>query len=519
MEDMLTTEYDGCGRCLLALRRLSRKSDKTSSPQRQGDQDLNVAADADGHIIAWADDWEVSGATDPMTRKGLGPWLRGEMGPYDGIVAPTVDRVGRNVRDTLNTQTLLTGQGRVIVTADHAGVWDYSDPNQENEWLVKAWGSQMELRAIQKRNRDETVRAREAGQPKQRPTYGHVYVRLTPGGKVDHVELDPVAVEVRREIARRVLADETGKVTPATEAARLTRGGVPSPSDRRAQLYSRPMKGAPWTPKAVEHLLRSEAALGYLMHGGRPVTGKDGRPVRIAEPIWDRATHLALLAKTEPKPDPSRAPKGGKLLSGIAFCGNCGARLYLNGRRANGGAYGCTARVSGIPASAGCKPAPSIGVDILDAKVSEWFLTRYGAGEVMHRVYDPGTGHAAEIADMEAARRRLRDDRRAGLYDDADDAEWYRSEYLRLGDEITALRALPDRAPGMRSVPAGRTVARDWVTADQPRRREMLAEFEVRVVLHPARRPKRLRGAGAGERPRVAITGMEIIPENLDLAG
>ena len=110
MEDMLTTEYDGCGRCLVAVRRLSRKTDKTSSPQRQGNQDLQAAADAGGHIIAWADDWEVSGATDPMTRKGLGPWLRGEMGPYDGIVAPTVDRVGRNVRDTLNTQTLLTTQ-------------------------------------------------------------------------------------------------------------------------------------------------------------------------------------------------------------------------------------------------------------------------------------------------------------------------------------------------------------------------------------------------------------------------
>jgi site-specific DNA recombinase len=136
MEDMLTTEYDGCGRCLVAVRRLSRKTDKTSSPQRQGDQDLRASVDAGGHIIAWADDWEVSGATDPMTRKGLGPWLRGEMGPYDGIVAPTVDRVGRNVRDTLNTQTLLTGQGRVIVTADHAGVWDFTDGNQENEWLI-----------------------------------------------------------------------------------------------------------------------------------------------------------------------------------------------------------------------------------------------------------------------------------------------------------------------------------------------------------------------------------------------
>ena len=59
----------------------SRKTDKTSSPQRQGGQDLQAAADAGGHIIAWADDWEVSGATDPMTRKGLGPWLRGRYGP------------------------------------------------------------------------------------------------------------------------------------------------------------------------------------------------------------------------------------------------------------------------------------------------------------------------------------------------------------------------------------------------------------------------------------------------------
>ena len=72
MEDMLTTDYDGCGRCLVGVRRLSRKTDATSSPQRQGDQILQAAADAGGHIIAWADDWEVSGATDPLTRRGSG---------------------------------------------------------------------------------------------------------------------------------------------------------------------------------------------------------------------------------------------------------------------------------------------------------------------------------------------------------------------------------------------------------------------------------------------------------------
>jgi site-specific DNA recombinase len=497
MEDMLTSDYDGCGRCLVGVRRLSRKTDKTSSPQRQGDQILEAAADAGGHIVAWADDWEVSGATDPLTRRGFGPWLRAEMGPYDGIAAASVDRVGRNVRDTLNTQTLLTGQDRVIVTADHGGVWDFSDPNQENEWLIKAWGSQMELRAIQKRNRDDTIRARKAGEPKQRPSYGYMFVRLSPRGKIDHVAIDPVAAENIREVAERILADETGKITYTTEAKRLTRVGIPSPFDRLAQLYGRPVKGRQWNPKTLKHILRSEAALGYLMHGGRPVTGSDGRPVRMAEPLWDRATHDALMAKTAPKrPGNHRAPKGPRLLSGASFCGNCGARLYVNQ------CYECVGRVHGIPASADCKPAPQMSFRKLDGLVSDWFLSRYGAGEVMRKVYDPGTGQAAQIAELEVTRKRLRDDRKAGLYDDAEDAEWYRTEYRHLGEEIAALKALPERKPGMRMVPTGKTITEEWESADVVRRREMLAEFDVRVVLHPT-----------GHNPRVAITGMALVDD------
>jgi site-specific DNA recombinase len=432
----------------------------------------------------------------------------GRDGPYDGVVAASVDRVGRNVRDTLNTQTLLTGKGRVVVTADHVGVWDFTDPNQENEWLMKAWGSQMELRMIQKRNRDETIRARNAGEPKQRPSYGYMFVRLAPTAKVDHVALDSVAVEIAREVARRVLSDETGKITCATEAARLTREGIPNPSDRRAQLYARPVKGGPWNPKTVRHILCSEAALGYLMHDGRPVIGADGRPVRIAEPLWDRASHDALVTKTAPRRSGSRAPKGVQLLSGAAFCGNCGMRLYIAGRVDFKHGYGCTARVRGIRASADCKPAPTMGIAALDVLASEWFLARYGAGEVMRKVYDPGTGHAAQIAELEDTRKRLRDDRQAALYDSAEDAEWYRTEYRRLGEDLAALKALPERKPGMRMVPTGRTVAEEWESADAPRRREMLAEFEVRVVLHPR-----------AHDPRVAVTGMEISPDGLDLAG
>lgn len=71
----------------------------------------------------------------------------------------------------------------------------------------------MELRAIQKRNRDETERARRSREPKQRPAYGYMFVRLHPGAKIDHVAIDEVGAEVLREVARRILADETGKIT------------------------------------------------------------------------------------------------------------------------------------------------------------------------------------------------------------------------------------------------------------------------------------------------------------------
>lgn len=97
-------------KCRVGLRRLSRSSDITSSPGKQRDQVLAAVQAYGGHIIAWADDWEVSGAADPMQRPKLGPWLRGERGPYDGAAGAAVDRLGRNVRDCLNTGFMMSEQ-------------------------------------------------------------------------------------------------------------------------------------------------------------------------------------------------------------------------------------------------------------------------------------------------------------------------------------------------------------------------------------------------------------------------
>ncbi|MCX5050989.1 recombinase family protein [Streptomyces sp. NBC_00474] len=502
MDQVITTDYDGCGKCLVGVRRLSRMKDASNSPEKQLDQVLSAAESVGGHIIAWADDWEVSGATDPLTRPGLGPWLRGEAGPYSGIVGAAVDRIGRNQRDVLNTAYTIHESGRLLITYGHDGPWALDDPTDEMRLSMESFGAQMELRAIQKRNRDETHRARTNGKPKQKNRYGYRYVRLIPNGKVDHVEIDPVPAEILRNVAERILADDTGEITVHTEAARLSREGIQTPEDYRAIQTGRKPKGFRWNAKTLKRFLTDEGSLGYLMHNDRPVIGPDGHPRRLADPLWDRATRDALIKKTAPKRKVSekerRAPKSTYLLSGRAYCGNCGRTLYIYGRKGQNNSYGCDGRVLGVPSSQNCSPAPNMSVPKLNKLVTAWFMEKFGSGQLMKRQYDPGTGYAARIAELEADRKRLREDRSAGLYDSEDDAEWYRQEYARMGREIAEFKKLPERPAGMRMVPTGKTVADEWNAAkDDAARRELLSGFNVRVTLFPTNAEERVRITGA----------------------
>lgn len=475
--------YDGCGRCLLGVVRLSRKTDKTNSPGEQRRKVLKAVASVGGHVIAWAEDLEVSGATDPLTRPALGPWLRGEMGDYDGLAGAAVDRIGRNQLDVLNTADRNYKAGRLLVTYGHDGPWDLDDPIDEMRLSMEAFGAQAELRAIQKRNRDETERARQAGQVKHMNAYGYTYVRRGPNLPIDRVAIDQEAAEIIREVARRILADQNGMITCETEAARLSRAKVLSPADHRRVMYGREPKGTPWSSGALRSILRSEAALGYRMHKRRPVIGEDGHPIRMAEPLWDRITHDALVEKTKAKPrNAPRARKGTVMLSGIGSCGNCGRmiRVVASGR------YGCNGRVNYVQTSQDCKPAPTMRTKALDDQVGAWFLDHYGSGEVMKRVWDPGTGYAAQIKELEADRNRLKGDRNAGLYDAPAEEEWYRREYLRMTEEIARLANLPERPGAMRLMPTGQTIAEKWQSApDDAVRREMLNEFKVRFTLFP----------------------------------
>jgi site-specific DNA recombinase len=490
--DAPVTPYDGCGRCLLGVRRLSQVSRATSSPARQRDLILDAAEREGGHIVAWADDWEVSGASDPFTRPKLGPWLRGLMGPYDGLAASAVDRIGRDVFEGLKLARLNAAAGRTLLTADHAGYWDLNDQNQEQEFTLKLFMAQGEHRNIRTRARQESVRARKAGQVAARPGYGYMHVRLAHGQKVDHTELEPESAATAREVARRILADESGQVTVFSEAARLTRAGVFSPSDWSRVMYGQEPKGVPWSGQAVRKIMLSDASLGYLTHKYRAVLGADGHPVRIAPGLWDRPTQNALKARLVKAPAGPRAPKGELLLSGIATCGYCTVRLHRSTTSMKGGicpAWACKGRTDGRKGSEDC-PQPVAVLSAMDEEVTAWFLATFGAAQVMERVYEPGNGVAQRIADLKADRERLRSDRSAGIYDDADGAEWYRREYARMGEELKKAEAEPEKRAGWYSMPTGRTVADSWAEApDNAERREILRSFGVKVGLFPARGP------------------------------
>ncbi|MFC8079851.1 recombinase family protein [Streptomyces sp. NPDC057307] len=493
-----TTPYDGCGKCLVAVRRLSRKNEATHSPEKQADQVLAAAESVGAHIIGWADDWEVSGVVAPLSRPRFGPWLRGERGPYDGIVGAAVDRIGRNVVDVLSTAYAIRENNQILVTADHSGVWDLGDPNQETELAWRALGAQMEHRAGKKRTADESKRARNAGEAKCKLTYGYMYVRLTPKGAVDHVALDPQTSPVIRKVALRILSDLTGLITVASECKRLTREGILTPHDLMAVRAGREPKGGYWTWRTLWGILNSMASLGYLMHKGKPVLDANGEPRQVAPPLWDIATHDALVEKTKPKPNKKaskkKAPSGTATLSDLGYCGNCAARMTINGLEG----YGCVGRVRGMKGSEECKPAPTIKKIIAEAEVENWFLSEYGSAQVMRNEFDPGTGYAARILELEKNRKRLRDDRAAGLYEAADDVEWFRTEYARMGREITRYKSLPERPAGMRTVPTGKTVADEWRDAkDGAERRELLAQFNVRVLIYPAAAPQRVKCTGA----------------------
>ncbi|GAA3211152.1 recombinase family protein [Microbacterium terregens] len=169
---------------------------------------------------------------------------------------------------------------------------------------ILAAASAAEVEHKVERQRSASDQRASRGTPTARPGYGY---RRVDGRDVIH---EPEGAVIR-EAARRVLDAESLRAIAADFNARA----IPSPA------------GAPWQGVTLRQLIRRPSLAGLRVHRGHVVGEFD---FELHPAILDRSTYDRLTALFD---DPTRSassrvghpPK--HLLSGIAWCGRCGATL------------------------------------------------------------------------------------------------------------------------------------------------------------------------------------------------
>lgn len=258
---------------------------------------------------------------------------------------------------------------------------------------------------------------------------------------------DPAEVAIVEEVALRLLRDVESLHAICKD---LQRRGVYTSKSAARRAYK---EGSPtdcedpgvWRASTLRSMFSSDLLLGRVVHHGEPLRDEKGLPRSVWPPILDLSTLSALrrrLGTERSEDDEPKAPRrtrAARLLSGLAFCDLCGARMYVT--TASGKAvYSCA---SGWNREADC-PGPKIGAEALDDFVAEEFLSIAGDWPEVEEVAesDDATREAA-LGEISAA---LRQATAAMMDDDADVAA--------LGARIAQLKA-ERAAVNARPVPVG----------------------------------------------------------------
>ena len=212
--------------------------------------------------------------------------------------------------------------------------------------------------------RDFRAAARE-GRPHGKIIYGYRGEYDKESGEMKRVP-DPLEAGVIQEAARRVLAGET----PWAVAKDLNASGVPTPGTSKE-----------WVGQRLSLMLRRPTYAGLRSHHGS-ITQGQWEPLISVE---DHKQLVALLSNPGRRTQRGVAPT--HLLSGIAKCGVCGARVE---RLKNSGydSYTCTS------------PKRHVGrrVPYVDALVTEVVLAWCETHTSVDDLADPEAAKALELA-------------------------------------------------------------------------------------------------------------------------
>ncbi len=300
------------------------------------------------------------------------------------------DRIVRRLFDLADLIRWAKDHGVTLVSATESH-FDLSSDWGDIIAMLVAKVAEMELAAISERNASAARYNIKAGKYRGGvPPWGYLPDDST--GEWRLVQ-DPVQVQVIQEVARRVLEAEPLRAV----AHDLNGRGILTPRDRFAEHQGREVRGYEWHSAGLKRSLTSETLLGYAVSGGKPVRADDGSPVIRADPILTREVFDRLgveLADRENRKEPTKRSTG--LLLQIIYCGVCGKPAYrLKGGTGRKPRYRCAS--AQYKTTCGNK---SIPLDYADKGVETVILGLLGESERLERVWDSGSDHSAELAEI-----------------------------------------------------------------------------------------------------------------------
>lgn len=283
-----------------------------------------------------------------------------------------------------------------------------------------------------------------------------------------------------REIAERIVGGESvNSIVLDLNARRVptTRSAA-----RSAAREGKPTDGldvGTWNVGILQGVITSDTLLGRVTAKGQLVTGEDGLPVTAFEPVLDYATMARVRSHTRNPRDPKTNPRpyrrrAARLLSGVAFCGRCGWKMYV--RVADGNpVYRCANTRPGECST------PRMHAAHAERAVEERFLRIVGAHpelKIVEEVESPES--AAELAEVEAAIAKTSSE----LADDDADIPNLLARLSSLKARRATLRAIPAKVTRT-ARPTGRTYAEAWAAGDDEARRALLLSAVEDVRIDP----------------------------------
>jgi site-specific DNA recombinase len=436
--------------------RLSQKADRQTGIESQ-DELTREWAERNGHTVVATVADRKSGTVQPWDRPKLRPWVTDpvKMAQFDAVVGYRFDRLSRGDNQSTNQieqwafdngKQLLTEDGLVFPCEGADGIrWDMAKRLAHEEWLTIS-GRYRRMQSFLRAN-DYFV---------GRPPYGYAVV---PKDKHKTLAPDPIKGPVVREMVDRYLDGDSLR-----DIARwLESSGAPRPS----------VVDKPWSPKAVNDILRNEALIGRRKH--------EGKIVLRFEALLD----LSVWRELQESLDANRRRRGKvrnnpAMLTDVLYCGKCGRIMharYNPKTHKDGTTYTWRGyRCDGTPQSPSrCKFMPSMA-DV-DEQVSEGILDSYGDATYWEKKITQGHSYEAEL-DENA-------DEIAALDPDAPD---YLEEHAALIAERKRLQSLPTVPDKVEDIANG-TVAERWAEADTAGRRQILLDMGWRIYLSPRPEP------------------------------